>query len=340
MLDEKGSDLAERIRKNFKDSGRKDTSADIRLEDVKTRWDGVFKGIDTTDYDKAYTNSSSGWAEASYAVQVMMNDAIQKGVRYEVGEVEELITTGKGLDGVRTSDGRMYTADKILLATGAWTPWLMSPLEDAMGIKDEDRIDRQIFTAGVCTAAFKLTPQEGEYYSQMPVLIYGAKGEAMPPTRNRLLKFTNANTFKNTETHPSGRRISVPPQRGQSVVPDGLKEESMEIIRQRIPQILEGGRQPDEWRLCWDVVSPDQNQLITRHPDPRLSNLHFATAGSFHSWKFLPTIGTYIVNVMNGKSNGEEKDRAWMWKREWSSQGAHEKVMPKGELSDFEVDNP
>ena len=109
----------------------------------------------------------------------------------------------------------------------------------------------------------------------------------------------------------------------------------MKIIRQRIPQILEGGRQPDEWRLCWDVVSPDQNQLITRHPDPRLSNLYFATAGSFHSWKFLPTIGTYIMNVINGKSNGEEKDRAWMWKREWSSRGAHEKVMPKGELSDF-----
>ena len=29
---------------------------------------------------------------------VMMNDALQKGVRYEVGEVEELVTSGKGLD--------------------------------------------------------------------------------------------------------------------------------------------------------------------------------------------------------------------------------------------------
>jgi sarcosine oxidase/L-pipecolate oxidase len=50
----------------------------------------------------------------------------------------------------------------------------------------------------------------------------------------------------------------------------------------------------------------------------------------------LPTIGTYIVNVLNGKSNGEEKDKAWKWKREWADRGAHEKVMPKGELSDFE----
>jgi len=158
----------------------------------------------------------------------------------------------------------------------------------------------------------------------------------MPPNRTRLFKFTNANTFKNTQTHPSGRRISVPPFRDQTTVPEKLKQESLKIIRQRVPRILDNGRKVDEWRLCWDAISPDQNWLLTQHPDPRLSNLYFATGASLHSWKFLPTIGAYIVNVLNGKSNGEEKDKAWKWKREWANLGAHEKVMPKGELSDFE----
>lgn len=337
MLDEKTSDLSERIRRNFRTSGRPDPSRDISLEEVRSNWDGIFKDIDTTDFSNAYTNPSSGWADASLAVKVMMQDAVSKGVKFEVGEVVELLTSGQGLGGVCTADGRVYTADKILLATGAWTSWLMAPLEIALQIQHEDSIDRQIVATGVCTATFQLSQQEAEYYRQMPVLIYGGRGEVMPPNRNRLFKFTNANTFTNTEKHPSGRMISVPPFRDQKIVPEELKHESIKIIRQRVPRILENGRQVDEWRLCWDAVSPDQNWLLTQHPDPRLSNLYFATGGSLHSWKFLPTIGMYIVNVLNGKSNGEEKDKAWKWKTEWSSRGAHEKVMPKGELRDFEA---
>ncbi len=59
-LDEKDSDLTDRIRTNFKNSGRPDESEDISLEDVKSRWDGILKGIDTTDYSKAYLNPSAG----------------------------------------------------------------------------------------------------------------------------------------------------------------------------------------------------------------------------------------------------------------------------------------
>jgi sarcosine oxidase/L-pipecolate oxidase len=210
----------------------------------------------------------------------------------------------------------------------------MAGLERSLDISEDGSIDKQIRTAGVCVGVFKLTEQEAEYYSQMPVLIYGAKGEILPPNADRLFKFTNANTFLNTQQHPSGRQISVPAP-DQHAIPRGLETESLELIRQRIPKILSGGRQPDEWRLCWDTVSPDQNQLICQHPNPRLSNLFLATAGSFHSWKFLPTIGQYVVNVLNGKSNGEEKDAAWQWKTQWSERGAHEKVLPRGELRDL-----
>ena len=337
-LDEKTSDLSERIRANFKNSGRPDPSQDITLEEVKTSWDGVLSGINTTDYSKAYINPLAGWCDASLAVEAMMKDAVQRGVRYEVGEVDGLVGGEKNLYGVRTTDGRMFCGRKIVLATGAWTPWLMAPLEQSLEIPEDQSIDRQISTAGVCVAAFTLTDDEEiEHYSKMPVLIYGAKGEAMPPNRDRMFKFTNANTFKNTTIHPCGKKISVPPLKAsQNLVPQALKDESIDIIRDRVPQVLANGRLPDYWRLCWDAVSPDQNQLICQHPDARLSNLYLATAGSFHSWKFLPTIGKYVVNVLNGQSNGNCKDDAWKWKTEWNSRGAHEKVLPRGELSRFD----
>ncbi|OAP56782.1 hypothetical protein AYL99_08894 [Fonsecaea erecta] len=336
MLDEEGSDLADRIRKNFRESGRPDTSADISLEEVKSNWGGVLSGIDTTGYSKAYTNSSAGWADASSAVAAMMNEAVKVGVKHEVGEVHELLSDGDKLTGVRTADGRTFTGDKIVLATGAWTPWLMAPLEKKMAIPQENSVQRQIQAAGVCVAAFKVSEEEARRYSQMPVLIYGARGEAMPVNEQRLFKFTNANTFLNTQPHPeTGQSISVPAP-DQHSVPEALKRKSIEIIRQRVPQMLDEGRVPDEWRLCWDAISADQNQLIARHPDPRLSNLYFATAGSFHSWKFLPNIGKYVVNVLDGKSNGPERDETWSWKRRFSERGAHEKVLPKGELKDFQ----
>ena len=334
MLDERKSDLGERIRKNFKQSGRPDTSKEITIDEVKRSWGGVLSGVDASNHDKAYTNSSAGWADASGAVHAMADEAIKKGVRYLVGEATDLLHDGDRLSGVKTQDGKTYTAEKILLATGAWTPWLMTPLETSLSIARHQSIAEQIRSAGVCVAAFRLSDDEAKYYNQMPIFIYGGKGEVMPPNKDRLFKFTNAGTFLNTEKHPCGRDISVPTS-DQHSVPPGLKAESIEIIRERIPRILEHGRVPDEWRLCWDAISPDQNQLISQHPDPRLSNLYFATAGSFHSWKFLPNIGKYVVNVLNGKSNGDERDAAWTWKTSWSERGAHEKVMPRGELRDL-----
>ncbi|KAJ9612452.1 hypothetical protein H2200_004049 [Cladophialophora chaetospira] len=335
MVDEKDSDLADRIRKNFRESGRPDTSADLSIDEVKSKWGGVLSGLDTTDYDKAYTNSSAGWADASGAVEAWMQETVKAGVKQEVGEVTELISDGEKLTGVRTADGRTFSGEQIVLATGAWTPYLMSSLEQKMKVSPEDSVNKQIKAAGVCVAAFKLSEEEVNHYSQMPVLIYGAKGEVMPPNKDRFFKFTNANTFLNTRPHPeTGQDISIPPP-DQKSVPASLKHQSIEIIRQRVPEILKSGRVPDDWRLCWDVISPDQNQLIANHPDPRLSNLYLATAGSFHSWKFLPNIGKYVVNVLEGKSNGKEKDEAWCWKRSWDGRGAHEKTLPRCELKDF-----
>lgn len=30
--------------------------------------------------------------------------------------------------------------------------------------------------------------------------------------------------------------------------------------------------------------------------------------------RFLPNIGKYMLNILNGQSNGSEKDKAWGWK--------------------------
>ena len=215
----------------------------------------------------------------------------------------------------------------------------MTKLEDELDMGERGRFEQQARAAGVCVAHYQMHPTELDLLKEMPVTIYGDHGDAQPPPSNHLLKFTNGHSFTNTVTTQSGRRISAPPRQEQNMVPEKLQEETWEVITGKLmPQFT--ARPVAHWRLCWDAVTPSQDHLITKHPDPRLGNLFLAIGGSFHSYKFLPTIGRYVVNVLNGVSNGQDKDEHWAWKRGGASgRGAHEKAYPQRELKEFEDDS-
>lgn len=153
------------------------------------------------------------------------------------------------------------------------------------------------------------------------------------------MKMAYAKSFFNTTTTPSGHKISVPPDGSQYSAPESLEKEAVAVVAKIFPNFPANGRKPCHLRLCWDSITPSQHQVITRHPSNKLDNLYLAIGGSFHSWKFLPTIGKYITNALLGKSNGEEKDKNWAWKDHgWQDgvlKGAHEKAVPHCELSDF-----
>ncbi|KAJ9623569.1 hypothetical protein H2203_005831 [Taxawa tesnikishii (nom. ined.)] len=337
MLDEKDSDLAERIRKVFRDRGH-DPTEDVKLDDLEKRWGGIMKGTKTDGFRDAYWNPEAGWCEAGHATAKMMDEAVKRGVRYVCADVEGLVLRSDGVEGVRTQDGRVLTADKIVLATGAWSSQLMSATEDELDVAENDRIEKQASAAGVCVAHYKMSAQEMSDLNQMPVVVYGGNGEVIPPPQeNSLLKFTNANTITNYVTTKTGHRISVPPARDQHIVSRRLQEETKNIMMSRVMPRFTANKPVDYWRLCWDARTPSQDWLLDRHPHPRLRNLYLAIGGSFHSYKFLPTAGKYMVNVLTGEGNGEERDQAWGWKSaRFGGRGAHEKTAPQRDLSDLE----
>ncbi|KAF7591199.1 hypothetical protein BBP40_001858 [Aspergillus hancockii] len=334
-MDEKDSDLPKRIRKNFHDSGRDEAIINMSEEEVKRQWGGLLRRTDCGPFGSYYFNPSAGWADAGKALAIMANEAVKIGVRYEIGEARRIVPGENGVQAVETDAGTVFKADKVLLATGAWTSQLMSSVEDELDLPHDQRVENQASAAGVCVAHFQLSEAEKEEYSQLPVFVYGGQGEVIPPTDTGILKFTFATSFKNTIRTASGHGISVPVQ-NQTDAPSGLQEDSINLIRPRLPQILDDDRLPDYYRLCWDSITPDQQPLIARHPDVRLSNLYLAVGGSFHCYKFLPTIGKYVANVLNGNGNGSEKDRAWGWKSIHSSdRGVHEKLLPTRVFQNF-----
>ena len=179
MLDEKGSDLAQRIRKNFKESGREDPTKDMSFEEVRESWGGLLREANLDGYESAYWNPEAGWAEADRALGAMLKEAVDNGVRYMQGEVVELVLhkdEGRGVKGVKLADGRVVEADKVILATGPWTSLILSTTEDKLKIEKSARIEQQVKAAGVCVAHYALSSEEMEKSKKMPVVVYGSNG--------------------------------------------------------------------------------------------------------------------------------------------------------------------
>lgn len=84
-------------------------------------------------------------------------------------------------------------------------------------------------------------------------------------------------------------------------------------------------------QLTRDSFTPDQGLIISPHP--HCGNLYFALRGSFHSWKLLPTIGSYVVQMLQGTLETEKVEK-WAWDRV-GSDGAHGKLKPKEDLADI-----
>ncbi|PGH12787.1 hypothetical protein AJ80_06611 [Polytolypa hystricis UAMH7299] len=312
LFDSKGDGKGASIRKRFRASSRADPTVDFTVEGAQTKWNGVLSQTSLEELEPAYANPAAGWADADDALKLLLDEAIRRKVRYEVGEVHRLILGENGISGVWTTDGTVYTAHKYLLATGAWTSQLMSPLEDELGLPDIERVESQLTAYACCVAHLRLSPDEAKLYEQLPVVVFGNRGELLP-VKSNLLKL-NCSRVYNVVTTETGHKVSFPLNHDQSIIPEATKQESLSLIKSWLPQLLENGRQVDTWRLCWDSLSPDNNMLITQHPNPKVSNLYFAAAGSAHSFKFLPVIGKYVVNVLDGTGNGEEGDHRWSWK--------------------------
>lgn len=345
MMDEKGSDLAKRIRKVFNDRGSTQTDP-MSLEELNERWDGLLRGTDAEGVGDIYWNPEAGWCDAAGATASFMAAAEKRGVKRVTAQVSELLLNSTGIEGVRTADGQTLKADKIVLAVGAWTSCLLSPIEDQLDIPEHDRVERQVKATGTVSVYYKLAEEEEKRLSKanIPIIVYGGQGEVIPSTRdgNRLLKFNNSQTtFFNTVTTKSGHQISVPSEHSQLDVPEGIKRETIQNLVSKLLPEFSRNKDPEHWRICWDAVTPTEDLLMCKHPHPKLANLFLATGGSFHGYKFLPIAGKYMLNVLDGESNGPERDKAWSWKRDvkpgtrgFGALGL--KMAPKRELQDFE----
>ncbi|KAI0602817.1 FAD dependent oxidoreductase [Biscogniauxia sp. FL1348] len=338
-----GGSFARRVLANFTALGSGQTGLrELAVPDARRLYGALFDHADYAGVESVLVNESSGWADARGALARAIERAVELGVRYVGAEVETLVFGGPGGEqvvGVRTRPGDLITADRTVLATGAFTPMLLQRAAEATGRPDLGPGGRMV-AAGVTTGLTTLDEETARRFAQMPVCIQenpperGASNGTLPPNEQRQLKWWGQCIFKNTQTTPGGARISAPPPRpdyAQWEVPEALKADVQYANKATFGELGEAW-ELEQYRICWDAVTPSQDFIISPHA--AAAGLYLATCGSLHGWKFLPIIGDYVVRMLEG-TLAPDLVAKWAWDRE-PFDVAQNKVWPRTELKDLQ----
>lgn len=115
-------------------------------------------------------NPNAGWGDAASALQAVIQDAVDQGVRYEVAVVAKAnLDEDNVCIGVTAEDGRIFTAGHVVLCLGAYTPWFLADsAPDRPSIHAGDRM----VAAAALMCAFEIGPGEGGKFQAGPVIVH------------------------------------------------------------------------------------------------------------------------------------------------------------------------
>ena len=275
---------------------------------------------------KGYTSKRCATANAEGMVKVYYDRCCQYDrIAFVVGTPVDRLLYGacSSVDGVVLEDGRELRAQKTILATGAWSSRLVN-------------LNHQMHANAVGIAYIKLSPEEYEKYKDIPchtnlvtgVNIFTPLGGYLKILR-RTTGLRNTTTLKDPEdpakTYQASyplTKVDDPTQTLSAEMERSLREEMKEILPQfanhpfaRIKfcwyaQIhpVNGLQQVDKSRRLEQTTNGEF--LICPHP--KFNNLHLATGGSLHGWKFLPLLGEFVVDSICGTLD-DVLVKKWSW---------------------------
>lgn len=309
----------------------------VPVVELRERYARLFAQADFRGHKDVFVNENSGWVEAGKALMAVVAAAESAGVRLVRADVSVLLLDEAGrCTGIRTARGETLLAERVILATGAETAALLARSAPA---NPRVHAGHRLSAAGLITGMIKLNPDDAAVRRSAPTFLHAGglgQGAVIPPNMDNELKISCDRSFTNTTELCPGVLGSTPPVDGSSIysaLANEMTSEMMEVYRSILgePQQhinFEGSR------ICWDAITPTQDFLISEHPE--CPNLFLATGGSFHAWKFLPTLGEYIVQLLEGTLPSELAGR-WHWNRSVVGGGKNEqkRMVPSRDLKDL-----
>jgi len=222
----------------------------------------------------------AGYAESGRAVAMLIQRAKSTGVELcEGATFSQLNERGNRVSGIALNDGQQIAGDFVVMAVGAWTPYLLP-------------FTKKFFHA-TGQPVFHLKPSKPELFASEHFPVFGADITTtgyygFPINRDGVLKIAN---------HGTGREMS--PDSPERVVTSEDEKSLREFLASTFPSLSDGPIV--DTRVCMYCDTHDGHFWIAR--DPERQGLVIAAGDSGHGFKFAPLLGEIIADAVEGKDN-------------------------------------
>jgi glycine/D-amino acid oxidase-like deaminating enzyme len=222
----------------------------------------------------------AGYAESGRVVATLVRRAKSLGIELlEGARFSKLDERDHGVSGIVLGTGKRIASDFVVMAVGAWTPYLLP------------------FTKKILHASgqpvFHLQPRQAELFAPECFPVFGADITTtgyygFPINRDGLVKIAN---------HGPGREMS-PESSKRGVTPEDEKN-LREFLSSTFPTLADA---PIVYsRVCMYCDTHDGHFWIA--PDPDRRGLIIAAGDCGHGFKFAPVLGEIIADAVEGKPN-------------------------------------
>lgn len=265
-----------------------------------------FNGLKKDEQSKF--NPYGGFAHSSNAMVAVYNEATKLGVKFifgDEGHASKVETSNDGKPIVVTKNGSKFSADTVIVALGANTGSLVD-------------LKSQQSATGLFVSFIKLTDEEFEKYKDMPVLFDAEMGYFFPPDpKTKILKVAlpgigACNNVVDPHNEDPSKQISLPRFKNLNptdTIPDHGEIQAKLVLAKYVPELAY--HKLIDCKICWIGDTQGSNFIIDNVPG--YDNLFVASGDSGHAFKFLPNIGKYIYEKVNGQLDPVLNDM-WKWK--------------------------
>jgi len=255
-------------------------------------------------YPDGFLDFEAGYAESGRAVAVLVERAKSIGVAVrERVKFSGLDERSDRVRGIALENGEKLPADAVVIAVGAWTPYVLP-------------FTRDFFQASG-QPVFHLKPAQPELFTPERFPIFGADISAtgfygFPLNRDGVVKIAH---------HGLGREMS--PDSPQRVVKTEEENKMREFLENSFPSLASA---PVVFtRICFYCDTKDGDFWIA--PDRDRPGLTIAAGDCGHGFKFAPVLGGIIADAVEGKVNPK-----FRWRPEVKAGAAKEAARFQGEL--------
>ena len=237
-------------------------------------------------FQDGFFDPDAGYVESGRVVTTLLEYAKSRGIELRQGKFTGLNESNHRVEGVVLEDRHQISGDAVVVAAGAWTPYLLPFTKE--------------FLRATAHPVFHLRPKQPNFFLPERFPFFGADisttGYYGFPLNQGVVKIAN---------HGPGREMS-PDSPARAVT----REDEIDLrkfLRSTIPALVDA---PIVYtRVCMYCDTNDGDFWIA--PDPERLNLVIATGDCGHGFKFAPVLGELVADAVERKENPLLKKFRW-----------------------------